>query len=156
MYKLICGCVLAAAVSVGCDTTDESYTEPLGGAMSIELKPANHTIAAGDTVTIATHTRNLAVRGSDIQWASTGGRIELSEDHRIARVRFDNPGRYTVTARALYNGSIVDTSSVQIEVRPVEPLTPRMHTVPTGEQATIEVYTEPNPVYTNPNPDSFD
>lgn len=124
MFKVMCGCVLAAMLVVGCNTTQDA-DEPLGGSMQIDLKPSNRSIAAGDTVTIVSSTQNLTGRNAEIQWATTGGRISLSDDNRIARVRFDNPGRYTVTAQAMVNGTVVDTSTVQIDVRPVEPAVPR-------------------------------
>jgi hypothetical protein len=118
------------ALQQGCDSPPpaEGYgygQQPMVQPMDITLVPSNRSIAVGDTVTIVAQTRNMAGRNTDIQWSATGGHIEAGDNTLVARLRFDQPGTYQVTARAMVNDAVVDTDTVTITARPIEPAIPQ-------------------------------
>lgn len=116
--------LLGLAALAGCEST--THTRPLAQPMEISLTPASRSVVVGDTLTIASQTKNMVGREATIEWTTTGGEITPADNNRIARMKFDKPGTYTVTARALVNGVVVDSDSVDIHVRDLNPSQPML------------------------------
>lgn len=86
---------------------------------TLELHPTARKVYAGEIVTITTETRNLVGREAELRWSTTGGELTTEENGRIARVRFDRPGTYVVSAQLFVNGDLAQTDSVNVEVLPL-------------------------------------
>jgi len=116
---LAAGMLAGALALSGCDSmrSDNSLAEP----MSVALTPATKSVVVGDSVTIASQTRNMMASDATLQWTSTGGDLSPMDNGRAARVRFDKPGTYTVTVKAVVNGVVVDSDAVDIHVRDLMP-----------------------------------
>jgi hypothetical protein len=99
----------------GCDTTDRAAE----GQPTFSIRASNDEVFTGEIVTLTTRSSNLAGRQSQVEWSSTGGDINTEENGRIARVQFDRPGKYTVSARLQVDDQLVESDSVSIDVRPV-------------------------------------
>jgi hypothetical protein len=100
-----------------CQTDDAEHiesTDPM-----LELHPTSKEVHAGEIVTVTTETRNLLGRDAEVKWATTGGELKTEEDGRIARVKFDRPGTYVVSAQLYADDEMVQTESVTINVRPL-------------------------------------
>ena len=105
--------------AVGCN--NNKVDEPLvEDKPQISLRASNREIVAGDTTTLAIYSKNTAGANADIEWGSTGGRLMTDDNNRVARISFDQPGVYTVTARLLIDGREVDRESTNITVRPLK------------------------------------
>lgn len=63
------------------------------------IEPSRRTIFAGETVTLTVRDQDTAGRDVNIDWTTTGGELTTERNNRIARVRFDSPGVYTITGR---------------------------------------------------------
>src|SRR5262245_32001991 len=83
------------------------------------IKASSHRVYAGEIVTVATRSANLAGRSSEVQWASTGGELTAEEEGVLARVRFDRPGTYFISGTLIVDGEPVETESITITVMPV-------------------------------------
>jgi hypothetical protein len=118
MKRAMMACVLAGAAMAGCANNRE---EPLvAGRPQISMVASNREITVGDTTTLTVNSRNTLGRDARVEWATTGGDLQTSDSDRIARVMFDMPGVYTVTASLLVDGREVDRESVNINVRPLK------------------------------------
>lgn len=99
----------------GCATTDQAAD----GQPTFSIRASNDEVLTGEIVTLTTRSTNLAGRQSQIEWSSTGGDVTTEENGRIARVQFDRPGKYTVSARLNVDDQLVESDTVSIDVRPV-------------------------------------
>ena len=75
-------------------------------------------IFAGETVTLTVRDQDTAGRDVNIEWSTSGGELTTERNNRIARVRFDSPGVYTITGR-MYADDIVLSDSVDVTVKRV-------------------------------------
>lgn len=101
------------------------YTHPSGQAsgpdasIGLKLEPTARTITAGEVVTVAARTENLLGRDADIKWLAPGGDVRTEQNGRIARVRFDQPGTYTITAQLFADGREVRRDQATVRVNPL-------------------------------------
>jgi hypothetical protein len=112
---------LGLACLSGCNSGDKS-SKPIGGNESlpqIDVVTSNKQVAVGDTTSLTVNSRNTFATNSQIRWDASGGKVTTEDNGRIARVKFDRPGTYTVTARLVINGQVVDSDSTTIEARPL-------------------------------------
>lgn len=86
----------------------------------ITMKASNQELVVGDTTTLTIASTNTLGREADVEWTSTGGKLTTEDNRRVARVMFDAPGTYTVTARLMVNRAQMDTKSMNFTVRPVK------------------------------------
>lgn len=117
---------LAALYSVGCSSSgsNKSETEVMNEPLAsnrpqIALIASNKEIVQGDTTTLTVDSRNTLGRDAKIDWTATGGDVQTDDSGRVARVRFDSPGVYTVIARLLIDGREFDREMMNINVRPL-------------------------------------
>jgi predicted nucleic acid-binding Zn-ribbon protein len=87
--------------------------------IAFEIRPSTREIVAGEIVTLTTRSENLLGRDATIEWRTTGGKLTTEDNNRIARVRIDEPGTYTIGARLIMNGREVMTDDTTVTVRPV-------------------------------------
>ena len=103
----------------------------LGGCESMEsrraanaepdmnLAASSRSILAGEVVTVTAQTENLLGREADIEWSTTGGDLEEDQNGRIARVKFDRPGTYAITALLRVDDQVLKSDAVEVEVKPI-------------------------------------
>ncbi len=97
-----------------------AHNEPMiADQPRIMIAASNTDLVVGDTTTLTISSKNTLGREADVEWATTGGKISTEDNHRVARVKFDAPGTYTVTARLVVNKAQLDAKSVNINVRPL-------------------------------------
>ncbi|MBY0308432.1 MAG: hypothetical protein K2Q09_06795 [Phycisphaerales bacterium] len=87
---------------------------------SLSITAPSRDLLAGDTATFMANTVNTYGRDAKVRWTVTGGRLTTEENGRIARVRFDDTGTYTVKAMLDIDGNPVQTEAVDVRVRPVK------------------------------------
>jgi len=117
---------LMAAVSMAAlnaCTTDPDPDEPAFGEeaqIGLDLNTSSRSMVVGETITFMAETKNLLGRDAEIEWYAPGGQIKTEDAGRIARVHFENPGTYTVSARLFVDGEQVRRDAVTIRVQPLE------------------------------------
>lgn len=114
---LLTACLLGSAAflpSCGSSTT-VAERENVG----FWIQSSDSDIVAGELVTVSANSRNTLGKKPSVKWSSTGGDVSTESDGRVARVKFNEPGAYTVTARLELDGVAVDEDSVDIKVRPL-------------------------------------
>ena len=122
-------CVATAAglaLLTGCanDSRNETYsrTEETRAVQksSISITTLSRELLVGDTATFMANTANTYGRDAHVRWTTTAGHLTTDEGGRIARVRFDEAGAYTVKATLELDGNVVQTEAVDVRVRPVK------------------------------------
>lgn len=73
----------------------------------------------GEIVTITARTQDTYGRASELNWTSTSGKLTTEQNGRVARVRFDEPGTFTVAAVLMVDGKEVRHESVEVVVKPL-------------------------------------
>lgn len=125
MCKTAAGIALLAVgitATAGCRMPSESRSvQPTGLAanqIDFWLEPSMEEIFAGETVTLTVRDQDTAGRDVNIEWSTSGGELTTERNNRIARVRFDSPGVYTITGR-MYADDIVLSDTVDVTVKRV-------------------------------------
>jgi hypothetical protein len=113
--------IVAAAGMTACTAPRDSTTRAFddGQDISLRLQPSSRTMVAGEIITIKANTENLLGRDAEVEWFAPGGEIRTEENGRIARVMFNDPGTYTVSARLFVDGALARRESVTVNVRPL-------------------------------------
>lgn len=94
--------------------------------VDLNVRASHREVLAGEIVTFTASTRDTFGRDARVEWDAAGGELTMDENGRIARVQFDRPGTYVVTARLYINDELRRTDTTQIRVRPVNgPTEPR-------------------------------
>lgn len=107
---------LAATALGGCN---DSMRSDGSRPASVSIEPSSRQIVAGETVTLVAHSRDTYGRDARIKWTSTAGKLSTEQDGRVARVRFDETGTYTVKAILTLDGQEVQSDMVEVRVKPV-------------------------------------
>lgn len=102
-------------VLTGCTTSNDGTL----GEPAFNITASKREALVGENVTFTTRSKNLAGRESHIEWRSSGGELTTEENNRVARVKFDRPGKYTISSRLYVDGQAVETDSVSVDVRPI-------------------------------------
>lgn len=106
------GCLMSAGCDFDRETRVERAQEP-----GLALQATSREIYSGEIATVTAETANLLGRDAEVRWSTTGGELTTQDRGRIARVKFDSPGTYVVSAQLWSDGELVKTDSVTIEVR---------------------------------------
>jgi len=115
--SLIVSAILAtAAIFGGCKNSMSGGGNNTTGSANIGIDASSNSIVAGETVTFVARSRDTYGRAAKIRWTSTAGRLTTEQDGRIARVKFDEPGTYTVRAILDLDGreTVSDMSEVRV------------------------------------------
>ncbi len=107
------------ALSGGCAGDEYNEDESIGRA-TIDIEGATREALVGDTVTFVARSQDTYGRDAEIKWTSTGGDVDTDQDGRIARVRFNEPGTYSVRATLEVDGHPVKSDIVEVRVKPVQ------------------------------------
>jgi hypothetical protein len=113
---------LIGAVGLGiaaCHTTPSGQASGPDANVGLRLEPTSRTITSGEVVTVAARTENLLGRDADIKWLAPGGDLRVEQNGRIARVRYDQPGTYTITAQLFADGREVRRDQTTVRVNPL-------------------------------------
>lgn len=118
LLKTAAACLLVIPALSACE--QNRGTRVAGGEdVDFWIESSDDEVVAGELITFTAHSQDLVGRDADVEWTSTAGEIDTEEDGRIARVKFDRPGAYTVTGRLMVDGGTIIEDSVDVEVRPI-------------------------------------
>ncbi len=101
----------------GCSglSTDAEQRNPA----SVRIEASSRDIVSGETVTLTARTRDTYGRSPTVRWTSSAGSLTTEQDGRVARVRFNEPGTYSVKAALSIDGREVQSDMVEVRVKPV-------------------------------------
>jgi hypothetical protein len=110
--------VLSAALALllglsGCANTLTTTSD----SAQLDISATAHSIYEGEIATVTTRSMNTLGRDADIEWSTTGGKLDTERNDRIARIKFDKPGTYIITAKLVVDGHVVDSDQVEVTVR---------------------------------------
>ncbi len=115
-------CVWCLALGLGvagCETGSRYGTVPSESRVDIDLEPSTTRLVTGETVTITARVNDTYGRDAKVAWMSTAGDIDTEQDGRVARIKFNEPGTYTVSAVLIIDGNEVRRDFVEIHVKPL-------------------------------------
>jgi hypothetical protein len=117
--RFVAGAVVCAAtlIAAGCQTTDRTSTSSPPVAFGIVA--SSDELVVGETATFTSRESNTYGRDVKIEWGTTGGTLDTEQNGRVARVKFDRPGTYVVTATMHVEDEAVSSESVRVTVRPL-------------------------------------
>lgn len=87
---------------------------------SISVTAPSRELLVGDTATFIANSMNTYGRDAKIKWTTTAGKLSTEDSGRVAHVRFDEAGAYTVKATLELDGNPVQTEAVDVHVRSVK------------------------------------
>lgn len=123
MYPLRISVVPLIAVALvlqACNSSSRtSSSDPTVSRVGFTLEPSTHNLVAGETVTIFARSYDTYGRDPQITWSVSAGKITTEQNGRIARVKLDQPGTYTVTAVLTADGQEIKRETVEIRVKPL-------------------------------------
>ena len=109
---------LLALSAVGCNQT--AYpSNPNQTTAALSLEASSRDIVTGETVTVVARTRDTYGRDAKIKWTASSGDIRQEQEGRVARVKFTEPGTYTISASLSINDQVVQSDMVEIRVKPI-------------------------------------
>lgn len=119
--KILVTALLATAGLVGgCNSS--SYAEPNNTnttTAGLTIEPSSRDIVAGETVTLVARTRDTYGRDAKVKWSTTAGNLTEEQDGRVARVKFNEVGTYTVKATLNVDGNPIQTDMVEVRVKAI-------------------------------------
>ncbi len=116
--KALLGASVAAAALAGACSTGSSGGAGHDASVSISSSTSDATV--GDTVTFQATTHDTYGRDAEVQWTTTAGKLSTDQNGRVARVRFEQPGIYSVRSVLLVDGREVDSDMEEVRVRPLK------------------------------------
>jgi plastocyanin len=87
--------------------------------VKMKIEPSRERAVVGEVVTFTAMTEDLLGRDAEIRWTAPAGELREEQEGRVARVIFDEPGTYSVTARLFIDGHEVRRDTRNITVQPV-------------------------------------
>jgi hypothetical protein len=113
--------VAAIAFMPACESDQQYEPEPESfiAQPGLTLKPSAREVYEGEVVTVSTRNSNVAGRNPEVVWATTGGELTPVDNGVFARVHFDRPGTYIISATLTVNGQPVDNDSITVTVKPL-------------------------------------
>jgi plastocyanin len=115
IYAFLPAVILAGCLVLGCgDKTNVGDTSP-----NMSMRTSADRVFVGDTITMTANTRNVLGKDARVDWHAAAGRVSTADDGRVARVVFDSPGTYTVSATLIVNGREVKREEKRVEVKPL-------------------------------------
>lgn len=100
--------LLLTLAALGCES-GPSEVEVLQPELALSTTQNN--ILVGETTTVFAETTNLLGRQVEINWSTTLGQIEPTNEGRMARFTSEVPGTAVVTAEMRVNGQVLREST---------------------------------------------
>jgi hypothetical protein len=108
------------ALAGGCsDYQQGGDSSSPGGNASIDIEGGSRDALVGDTVTFVARSRDTYGRDAKITWNATAGDVTTDQEGRVARVKFTEPGTYSVRASLEIDGQPVQSDMVEVRVKPI-------------------------------------
>jgi len=85
---------------------------------TIMIDASSRQIVSGEIVTFTARTMDIYGRSAVVTWTSSGGNLVTEQDGRMARVKFDEPGMYSVRATLSTDGHKTLSDVVEVRVKP--------------------------------------
>lgn len=105
---------VAPLALTGCHGDSSSRMANEGLVLGVSASSNN--INQGEIVTFMVQDQNTLGKDIDIKWTSNGGDIKTEKDKRVARVQFDKPGTYSVSAEFWVDGNSYKTVTKVVTV----------------------------------------
>ncbi len=112
-------CLALATALTACNSSSRTTSDPAVSRVGFNLEPSTRNLIAGETVTIFARSYDTYGRDPQITWTTTGGSLNTEQAGRVARVKIDEAGTYTVTAVLTADGREIKRESVEIRVKPL-------------------------------------
>jgi hypothetical protein len=116
---VIVSIIAASILGAGGCTNQRVSNADRPNAPSIYVESSAREVVAGEIVTLTARTKDTYGRSVRVRWSSTAGNVTPEQDGRIARVRFNEPGTYTVRASLMVDDREEQADMVEVRVRPV-------------------------------------
>jgi plastocyanin len=87
--------------------------------VGMKIEPSRDRAIVGEVVTFTARTENLLGRDAQIRWSAPAGELRTEQDGRVARVIFDEPGTYSVSAQLFVEGMEIRRDTKTVTVRPL-------------------------------------
>lgn len=110
---------LLALAPMACNQSAYSTSNNSTTTAGLAIEPSSREIVVGETVTFVARTHDTYGRSAKVEWSSTAGDLKREEDGRIARVKFDEVGTYTVKASLMIDNVAVQSDMVEVRVKPI-------------------------------------
>lgn len=111
--------ILLLSFGVGCSSEGRYATDQSMDRVGLTVEASNRDITVGEIVTLTARTSDTYGRDAHIEWTSTSGKLTTEQNGRVARVRFEQPGTYTVTSILSLDGRETRRQAVDIRVKPL-------------------------------------
>lgn len=105
---------VAPLALTGCHSNSSTTMANEGLVLEVTASSAN--INQGEIVTFMVHDKGTLGKDIDVKWKSNGGDINTEKEERIARVKFDKPGTYSVSAEFWVDGNAYKTVTKVVTV----------------------------------------
>ncbi|MFA9477336.1 hypothetical protein ACERK3_03395 [Phycisphaerales bacterium AB-hyl4] len=112
MFSLVAAIAMLGACEQGPTAMDAQ--EP-----TVSLSASDTNILVGETTTVMAQTANLLGRDVEIDWSTSVGEIEPTEEGRMARFTSDQAGTAVVTAELQSDGRVI-RDQINIVVNPID------------------------------------
>ena len=119
MRMILAACVIGLTAALGGCSTSQTASEKAGAA-AMWIEPSSRDVTSGDTVTFQARTRDTLGKDAKVKWTTTAGKLTTENDGKVARVKFDEPGTYSVRATLQVNGQDIQTDMVEVRVKPLK------------------------------------
>jgi hypothetical protein len=120
---ILAGLGAAMIATAGCRYDDRPRDRDLSVSpydnVKMTVHPTRDRAVVGEVVTFTANTENLLGRDANIEWRAPGGELRIQEDGRVARVIYDEPGTYSVTARLFIDNFEVRRDTRTVTVNPL-------------------------------------
>lgn len=85
-------------------------------SLVLDVTASSNVINQGEIVTFMVHDKGTLGKDIDIKWTSNGGDVKTEQDERVARVKFDKPGTFSVSAEFWVEGNAYKTVTKTVKV----------------------------------------
>jgi hypothetical protein len=87
--------------------------------VNLRVDSSRREALVGEVVTFTARTENLFGRNANIEWSAPAGDLRTQQEGRVARVIFDQPGTYSVTATLFIDEFEVRRDTQTVTINPL-------------------------------------
>lgn len=96
-----------------------SKSDPSVSRVDFSLETSTNDLLVGETATVFARSYDTYGRDPQLVWTTTAGKLTTEQNGRVARIMFDQPGTFFVTAVLTADGREIKRQSVEIRVKPL-------------------------------------